>query len=87
MLTTAMLTTAMLTVAAALASGRSTMTILTRALLTRALLTSGSTYYACCACEWKVDSQVKCAPQHAHEGGASSKGTQRGGCSIAARAA
>ena len=28
------------------------------------------TDYACCACEWKVDSQVKCAPQHAHEGGA-----------------
>ena len=36
--------------------------------------------HACCACEWKVDSHVKWAPQHAHEGGASSKGTQRGGC-------
>eukprot|EP00321_Phaeocystis_globosa_P005194 CAMPEP_0118828572 /NCGR_PEP_ID=MMETSP1162-20130426/18985_1 /TAXON_ID=33656 /ORGANISM="Phaeocystis Sp, Strain CCMP2710" /LENGTH=88 /DNA_ID=CAMNT_0006759595 /DNA_START=163 /DNA_END=431 /DNA_ORIENTATION=- len=33
------------------------------------------------------DSHVKCAPQHAHEGGASSKGTQRGGGSAAVRAA
>ena len=41
----------------------------------------------CCALLWKVLSQLKCAPQHAHEGGASSKGCQRGGCSGAARAA
>ena len=41
----------------------------------------------CCALDWKVDSHEKCAPQHAHDGGASSNGVQRGGGSGATCAA